>query len=96
MNKNHPLFPELEKLPEDEVRIGNAAYRWGGPGTDTHAFVSEYLRSLEQEREEESRAKSLSISLEANSIARNALKIAIAAMILSILMATKEIIGWFR
>ncbi len=85
----------IEALPDSEVQIRNDTGDWGGKGTSAHAFVSEYLRSLERRRDEESRATALSISREANSIALKALRIAKSDRIIAIIAIMFSIIAIF-
>lgn len=46
------LRQTLEELGEATVRVKNAQYEWGDPGTKTYAEVSEWLREQEAARAE--------------------------------------------
>jgi len=72
------LMTEFDHMGETQVRIRLAQGDWGVRG-EQFAVASEWLR-LEEEKRNEAR---LSISRDANSIARSALRMSKIAMILS-------------
>jgi hypothetical protein len=47
---NPPLRQILEELGEASVRLKNAQYEWGGPGTNGYATASEWLREKDKAR----------------------------------------------
>ena len=83
-------FRSLDAKGEETVRRELGKGECGNPGSDHHNMVLQWLALQDSKRAEES----LSISRRALQDSRLATRIAISAIVLTIVMAIKEIIVW--
>jgi hypothetical protein len=102
------FFEKLEALGEEQVRLNIAQKVWT-KDSGKLPLAEEWLRRLESSRisasesaRSEREEKAILIAEEANSIAREALsssrlanRLAISAIILSVVMAIQKVIEWY-
>jgi hypothetical protein len=85
------IYEQLESQGEDAVRAGFLRGDYGSGDSPMHAQVREWLRSRESGRADRKADLSLSNSEKAVSLARQANRIAIAAIVLSTIIAIIQI-----
>lgn len=96
------LFERLEAMGEEAVRHDVALGLAGNPGSEHNNAVRFWLKHKEDERaaaaasrKESREEESLAISRKALSNSRLATRIAISAIVLSIVLAIQKIIEWY-
>jgi hypothetical protein len=94
-NENR-IIAILESMPFEEARKKILHRELGDQfGSENHNFCLSWLFEKESVRKDEREEETLSISRKALDNSRLATRIAISAIILSIIMATYEIIKWY-
>jgi hypothetical protein len=85
----------IDNMTLEQARRELAWGTFGEPVSSTHSFALQWVLIKEAEERDKREVESLSISRKALENSRLATRIAISAIILSIIMAAYEIIKWY-